>query len=93
VHLVDPDILIDLARNPARQEAEQWVSSLIEVPMITTINASEVLQGARNKKELLQYSAFLEKFEMVSASVLDQKDALRIFKSVYLPAGVSFNDA
>jgi predicted nucleic acid-binding protein len=50
-------------------------------------------QGARNKRELLHYSAFLETFGIISASALDQKEALTIFKSVYLLTGVSFNDA
>jgi hypothetical protein len=56
-HLVDTDVLIDLATN--NQGAIVYVNSLTEGWSVSIITALELIVGARDKKEITKIDKFL----------------------------------
>jgi len=56
-HLVDTDVLIDLATN--NQRAIVYVNSLAEGWSVSIITALELIVGARDKKEIAKIDKFL----------------------------------
>jgi predicted nucleic acid-binding protein len=56
-HLVDTDVLIDLATN--NQGAIVYVNSLAEGWSVSIITALELIVGARDKKEIAKIDKFL----------------------------------
>ena len=47
---IDNNILVDLTKNPALQEAREWLKSLTEHPKVPLIVASELIIGSRNSQ-------------------------------------------
>lgn len=90
MRLLDADVLIDLQRGfPA---AMAWYASLAEPVSIPIFAALELLQNARDKRELDRSLRHLRAFTVVYATEADQQRAFASFQAHHLASGISSND-
>jgi len=90
---VDTDILVDLLKETTPKGAEEWINHL-DVPAlyITQQVVRELLDGVRNKEELLIVDRLLAKFERVYHSPEDEIKAEELQRRFMLSHNVGPGD-
>jgi predicted nucleic acid-binding protein len=88
---LDTDVLIDIRRRvPA---AVAWLQQLAARPFIPGFAAMELLQGVRNKRELVEVQKFLARFNVVWPTEADCAKALADFTALQLSHALGLLDA
>jgi predicted nucleic acid-binding protein len=100
-HLVDTDVLIDLATN--NQGAIGYVNSMAEGWSVSIITALELIVGARDKKEVAKIDQFLNAVAVVPLTPavgtraylllkqFSRSHGLRVFDSLIAAAAIEEN--
>lgn len=92
MYLLDTDVLVDVFRGlPA---AVDWVRDLGDAPMaVAGLAAMEVVQGARDAREMGRLVQGIDAFALAWPSELDCRHALADFAAYRLAHGVGLIDA
>jgi len=89
--LLDTTIIVDIFRN--YQPAIDWLRSESDKNIgISGFTVFEILQGSRNKEEMLSFQKKLEKFPIFWPSEDDCNKALMTFANLSLSHGVELLD-
>jgi predicted nucleic acid-binding protein len=91
VQLADTDILIDFQRGFPANHA--WFKSLAVSPSIPGFVAMELVQAARNGRELQDSLKLIAKANVVWLPERDCAVALSLFATYHLSHGLGMNDA
>jgi predicted nucleic acid-binding protein len=89
--LVDTDVLIDVQRK--HRPALDWFASLVELPAIPGFVAMELIQDARNKREVRQALKLIAPMEIVWPAENDCSRALSDFTAYHLSHSLGLLDA
>jgi predicted nucleic acid-binding protein len=89
--LVDTDVLIDVQRK--HQPAVQRFSNLAQLPAVTGFVAMELIQDARNARELRQALKLIAPLTIVWPTEDDCSRALSDFAAYHLSHGLGLLDA
>ncbi len=91
--VIDSDILIDIVRKVPATIAHLNQISQRSKPVISAITYMELMVGCRNKHELRQMEAFLEKFELVKVNADITDTAMMLIRTYNLSHGLLIPDA
>lgn len=89
--LIDTDVLIDVQRG--HPPALTWFAGLAALPSVPGIVAMELIQDARNAKEVRQAKKLVAPFQVVWPTEADCAQALDNFASYHLSHGLGLLDA
>jgi predicted nucleic acid-binding protein len=89
--LVDTDVLIDVQRG--HQPALAWFSALTDVPAVPGIVVMELVQDARNAREVRRSLKLVAPLDVVWPTEADCKRALSDFTAYHLSHGLGILDA
>jgi predicted nucleic acid-binding protein len=89
--LVDTDVLIDVQRQ--HQPAVNWFASLVDLPAIPGFVAMELIQDARNTRELRQALKLIAPMSIVWPTESDCSRALYDFAAYHLSHKLGLLDA
>ncbi|OGY16867.1 MAG: hypothetical protein A2785_03825 [Candidatus Chisholmbacteria bacterium RIFCSPHIGHO2_01_FULL_49_18] len=88
--LVDTNIFIEFFRG--KRKAEEYLQSLGTVHC-SVISAAELIQGARNKKELQTTKRFVERIEVIPLKPTIGDQMLSLMATYHLSHGLQIPDA
>src|SRR5260370_38389773 len=88
---VDTDVIIDVQRG--HPPALAWLSSLAQLPAIPGIVVMELIQDARNAKEVQQVLKLTAPLKIVWPTDADCSLALSLFTSYHLSHGLGLLDS
>jgi predicted nucleic acid-binding protein len=91
MRLLDTDVLIDFQRG--HPPAVAWFAALTELPAIPGFVMMELIQDARNSKEVQQVLKLTAPFEIIWPAETDCRRALANFTSYHLSHGLGLLDA
>src|ERR1017187_3546531 len=91
MHLVDTDVLIDIQRGHA--PAIAWFAGLAELPAVPGFVVMELVQDARNARELRQSLKLVAPLRVVWPSEADCARALSDFTAYHLARGLGLLDS
>ena len=80
--LLDTDVLIDFQRN--YPPAMQWLLSLTDIPLVPGFVVMELIQDARNRKEMERSLKLTVPFAVIWPDELEANEAVRFFASYHL---------
>jgi predicted nucleic acid-binding protein len=89
--LLDTDILIDVQRG--HPPALAWFAALTELPSVPGFVVMELVQDARNQREVEQALKLVAPLSVVWPSAADCNRALTDFSTHHLPHGLGLIDA
>src|SRR5216684_112698 len=89
--VVNTDVMIDVQRG--HPPALAWFASLTEVPVIPGIVVMELIQDARNAKEIQQALKLTAPLKIVWPTDADYALALSLFTSYHLSHGLGLLDS
>lgn len=89
--VLDTDILIDVQRGHA--PAVTWFQSLTELPVVPGIVVMELIQGARNAKDVRDANLLVAPFTVVWPTQGDCNRALHQFSKLHLSHSLGLLDA
>jgi predicted nucleic acid-binding protein len=89
--VVDTDILIDVQRG--HKPAVDWFAHLTELPAIPGFVVMELVQDARNKREVENALKLVAPLPVVWPTATDCEQALRNFATYHLSHGLGLLDA
>lgn len=90
--IVDPDILIDIARNDATAIERLKVENDNYTLAISSITEMELIVGCRNKTELKYLDQFLNSFEVITLNERITYKAIELLKQYRLSHGLLIPD-
>ena len=91
MRLLDTDVLIDFQRG--HPPAVAWFAALTELPAIPGLVLMELIQDARNSKEVQAASKLTAPFQIIWPAEPDCRRALANFTSYHLSHGLGLLDA
>lgn len=91
MRIVDTDVLIDIQRGS--ESAVAWVSALDEPPAVVGFSAMELVQGARNAREVEFARKLLAPLTIVWPSETDCENARALFESLHVSHRLGLLDA
>jgi predicted nucleic acid-binding protein len=91
MELVDTDVLIDIQRG--HPPAAAWFSGLTQLPAIPGFVVMELIQDARNTREVRQAWKLVAPFQIVWPSETDCARALADFATYHLSQALGLLDA
>jgi len=91
IELLDTDVLIDVQRG--HPPAVEWINGLKELPALPGIVAMELIQDARNAREVQFALKFVAPLRIVWPSEADASRALSIFAAYHLSHGLGLLDS
>jgi predicted nucleic acid-binding protein len=89
--VLDTDILVDLQRGHA--SARAWLAGLAEVPSVPSLVVMELIQGARDTRQVRDALRLTAPFPIVWPTIADHQRALTDFKTFHLSHGLGLLDA
>jgi predicted nucleic acid-binding protein len=89
--LLDTDVLIDFQRN--YPPAIQWLLSLTDIPLVPGFVAMELIQDARNRKELERSLKLTAPFAVIWPTEEECTEAVRLFASYHLSHSLGMIDS
>lgn len=89
--LVDTDVLIDVQRG--HPPAVAWFAGLTELPAVPGLVVMELIQDARNLKEVQQALKLTAPLPVVWPTDLDFQKALADFSTLHLSSGLGLLDS
>jgi predicted nucleic acid-binding protein len=89
--ILDTDILIDVQRGHAAALA--WFAGLTEVPSVPGLVVMELIQGARDAKEVREALRLTAPLPVLWPSITDHQRALADFTAFHLSHGLGLLDA
>ena len=89
--LVDTDVLIDIQR--AHPPAVTWFKGLAQLPAVSGFVVMELIQDARNAKEVRRALKLVSPLHIVWATDTDCNRALSDFSTYHLSHGLGLLDA
>jgi len=89
--LLDTDVIIDVQRG--HPPALTWFSSLTELPSIPGLVVMELIQDARNAKEVAQALKLIAPFSVIWPTEADCSKALTDFTSFHMSHGLGLLDS
>jgi predicted nucleic acid-binding protein len=91
MHLVDTDVLIDIQRG--HPPALAWFGGLTELPHVPGFVVMELIQDARNAREVRQALKLVAPLQLVWPTELDCARALSDFTAFHLSHSLGLLDA
>lgn len=91
MRLLDTDIMVDILRG--YQPAIEWFESLDAAPGLVGLVVMELMEGCRDKSEMLNLRRGVEFFRIYWPTQQDCDRALRTFSDGRLSHGISIPDA
>ena len=89
--MLDTDVLIDFQRN--YPPATKWFLTLTEIPAVSGMVAMELIQDARNRKELGRSLKLIVELNVVWPTEEECVEALQLFATYHLPHRLGLIDA
>lgn len=91
MYLLDTDILIDIQRG--HPPAIAWFASLTELPSVPGIVVMELIQGAKNMRQVRQALSLVAPLPVVWPTEVDCNRALSDFATYHLTHGLGLIDS
>jgi predicted nucleic acid-binding protein len=91
VELVDTDVLIDVQRR--HPPAIEWFASLTELPAVPGYVVLELIQDARNQREVQNALKLVSPLQIVWPTAVDSNQALSDFAAHHHAHGLGLIDA
>jgi predicted nucleic acid-binding protein len=91
MQLVDTDVLIDVQRG--HPPAVEWFAQLTEFPAVCGIVVMELVQDARNAREIKKAIKLVSPFRVVWPTEADNVRALSIFSTLHISHGIGLLDS
>lgn len=91
MYLLDTDVLIDVQRGHG--PTVSWFASLNELPSVPGIVVMELIQDARNAREVRKSLKLVAPLPVVWPTAADCERALSDFAAYHLPHGLGLLDA
>lgn len=91
MYLLDTDVFIDFQRK--YPPAETWIASLTETPVMPGLVAMELVQDARNKREVKTAVRLIAGYPLLWPTEADCKNALDLFRRYHLSHNLGLIDA
>lgn len=91
MELLDTDVLIDVQRG--HLPALVWFNGLSELPSVPGLVVMELIQSARNMREVRQTLRLTAPFPIVWPTATDSQRALADFAAYRLPHGIGYSIA
>ncbi len=88
--ILDTDVLIDLRRGVP--SANAWLTALQRAPLVSGIAGMQLIEGARNKQELLTIQVFLAAFRAVWPTQEDMVRAHTVYQPLRLANNIDLID-
>lgn len=80
--ILDTDVIIDVQRR--HPPAMTWFASLTDVPLVPGLVVMELMQSARNKKELTAAKRLVAPFTVAWPTQIHCNHAVQLFESFHL---------
>lgn len=90
-YVLDTDILIDVLRG--YEPAVEWLSTLMEQPVVVSLSVMELIQGCRPHQEVGVVGQLVAPLEIWYPGEAEMQAALRLFQANYLRCRLSMIDA
>ena len=88
--LIDTNVFIEYFRG--KRKAEEYLQS-VDIIRCSVISAAEIIQGARNKKELQSIRRFVERIEVIPLKSTVGDQMLSLMVAYHLSHGLRIPDA
>lgn len=91
MRLLDSDVVIDIQRD--YRPARTWIESLPELPIVPGLVVMELIQDAKNNRQVREAQKIVSLLTVVWPTALDGERALKDFKAFHLSHHLGLLDA